>query len=81
MAGFNQPSRKIGNALVPPIGFGLMGISSFYGAVGSDEERFQVRRVTHPLVFFPHLILVYSVGSRRRLRAGVHTLGHVRRVW
>ncbi|ESK95457.1 aldo-keto reductase [Moniliophthora roreri MCA 2997] len=36
-----QP-RKIGNALVHPIGFGAMGISRFYGKVGPDEERFKV---------------------------------------
>ncbi|KAL0576633.1 Aldo-keto reductase str7 [Marasmius crinis-equi] len=34
--------RKIGNALVHPIGFGAMGISRFYGKVGTDEERFEV---------------------------------------
>lgn len=27
---------------VPALGFGLMGLSAFYGAYGSDEERFQV---------------------------------------
>jgi aryl-alcohol dehydrogenase-like predicted oxidoreductase len=27
---------------VPALGFGLMGLSAFYGAHGSDEERFQV---------------------------------------
>lgn len=42
MASFNQASRKIGDTLVPPIGFGAMGISGFYGTVGSDEERFKV---------------------------------------
>ncbi|KAJ7280243.1 NADP-dependent oxidoreductase domain-containing protein [Mycena rebaudengoi] len=36
------PARKIGEALVPAIGFGAMGISTFYGAVESDEERFKV---------------------------------------
>ncbi|KAJ7123426.1 NADP-dependent oxidoreductase domain-containing protein [Mycena epipterygia] len=36
------PTRKIGNALVPEIGFGAMGISAFYGAIESDEERFKV---------------------------------------
>ncbi|KAJ7119570.1 NADP-dependent oxidoreductase domain-containing protein [Mycena epipterygia] len=36
------PTRKIGQALVPEIGFGAMGISAFYGAVESDEERFKV---------------------------------------
>ncbi|KAK7440582.1 Aldo-keto reductase str7 [Stygiomarasmius scandens] len=36
------PPRKIGNALVNPIGFGAMGISSYYGSTESDEERFKV---------------------------------------
>jgi len=36
------PTRKIGQAAVPEIGFGAMGISRFYGAVESDEERFKV---------------------------------------
>ncbi|KAJ7473292.1 NADP-dependent oxidoreductase domain-containing protein [Mycena latifolia] len=36
------PTRKIGQALVSEIGFGAMGISTFYGAVESDEERFKV---------------------------------------
>jgi hypothetical protein len=38
------PARKIGQAAVPEfseIGFGAMGISSFYGAIESDEERFK----------------------------------------
>ncbi|KIY65414.1 Aldo/keto reductase [Cylindrobasidium torrendii FP15055 ss-10] len=34
--------RKIGDSEVSPIGFGAMGIAAFYGAVGSDEERFKV---------------------------------------
>ncbi|KAF8630004.1 hypothetical protein AX15_003153 [Amanita polypyramis BW_CC] len=38
----NLSMRKIGNTLVSPIGFGAMGISVFYGAVESDEERFKV---------------------------------------
>ncbi len=33
--------RKIGGALINPIGFGAMGLSDFYGAVDSDEERFK----------------------------------------
>jgi len=41
------PTRKIGQALVPEIGFGAMGISSFYGAVESDEERFKVLDAAH----------------------------------
>ncbi len=36
------PPRKIGDALINPIGFGAMGLSSYYGSVDSDEERFKV---------------------------------------
>ncbi|KAF9260258.1 Aldo/keto reductase [Marasmius fiardii PR-910] len=36
------PPRKIGTALVHPVGFGAMGISIWYGKVGTDEERFEV---------------------------------------
>ncbi|KAK0486604.1 NADP-dependent oxidoreductase domain-containing protein [Armillaria novae-zelandiae] len=35
-------SRKSATALVNPIGFGAMGLSSFYGSVDSDEERFKI---------------------------------------
>ncbi|KAF9043808.1 Aldo keto reductase [Hymenopellis radicata] len=34
--------RKIGDATVPAIGFGAMGLSAVYGAVGTDEERLKV---------------------------------------
>ncbi|KAK7043898.1 Aldo-keto reductase str7 [Paramarasmius palmivorus] len=36
------PLRKIGNADVPAIGFGVMGIAAAYGKVDSDEERLKV---------------------------------------
>ncbi|KAF9057099.1 NADP-dependent oxidoreductase domain-containing protein [Panaeolus papilionaceus] len=37
------PTRKIGNDNVTAIGFGLMGLSAFYGTkFDSDEERFKV---------------------------------------
>ncbi|KAF8970341.1 NADP-dependent oxidoreductase domain-containing protein [Flammula alnicola] len=36
------PTRKIGNDNVTAIGFGLMGLSAFYGAIENDEERFKV---------------------------------------
>ncbi|KAJ7629480.1 NADP-dependent oxidoreductase domain-containing protein [Mycena polygramma] len=38
------PTRKLGRSdgSVSEIGFGAMGISAFYGAVESDEERFKV---------------------------------------
>lgn len=36
------PHRKIGNVSVPAIGFGVMGISTAYGTVGTDEERLKV---------------------------------------
>jgi aryl-alcohol dehydrogenase-like predicted oxidoreductase len=37
----SNPIRKIGNASVPAIGFGAMGISAFYGPTDPDEERFK----------------------------------------
>lgn len=37
--------RKIGNSAVPAIGFGAMGISTWYGAVESDEARFKVSNI------------------------------------
>ncbi|KAJ7787271.1 hypothetical protein B0H14DRAFT_3505752 [Mycena olivaceomarginata] len=36
-------TRKIVNSTFPAIGFGAMGISSYYGAVESDEECFKAR--------------------------------------
>ncbi|KAJ6516561.1 NADP-dependent oxidoreductase domain-containing protein [Mycena vitilis] len=36
------PRRKLGDASVAAIGFGVMGISSAYGAIGTDEERLKV---------------------------------------
>jgi aryl-alcohol dehydrogenase-like predicted oxidoreductase len=38
------PTRKLGKngPEVPAVGFGLMGLSAFYGTPRSDEERFQV---------------------------------------
>lgn len=35
-------TRKIGNDDVTAIGFGLMGLSAFYGDIENDEERFKV---------------------------------------
>ncbi|KAJ7578390.1 NADP-dependent oxidoreductase domain-containing protein [Mycena floridula] len=34
--------RKVGDALVHPIGFGAMGISAFYGTPEADDQRFKV---------------------------------------
>ncbi|KAF7334644.1 Aldo-ket-red domain-containing protein [Mycena venus] len=42
-----SPTRRIGNSTFPGIGFGAMGISTFYGAVESDEERFKVLDAAH----------------------------------
>lgn len=36
------PTRKIDEKNVSAIGFGAMGISSFYGDIDPDEERFKV---------------------------------------
>ncbi|KAJ7606326.1 NADP-dependent oxidoreductase domain-containing protein [Roridomyces roridus] len=37
-----SPTRSIENATFSAIGFGAMGISGFYGAIESDEDRFKV---------------------------------------
>ncbi|CAA7257376.1 unnamed protein product [Cyclocybe aegerita] len=36
------PTRKVANEDISAIGFGLMGISAFYGAIEDDEARFKV---------------------------------------
>ncbi|KAH8989791.1 NADP-dependent oxidoreductase domain-containing protein [Lactarius hatsudake] len=36
------PTRRVGTAHVSAIGYGAMGISSFYGAAQPDEERFKL---------------------------------------
>lgn len=35
-------TRKIGEDDVTAMGYGAMGISSYYGAIDSDEERLKV---------------------------------------
>ncbi|KAK7438994.1 hypothetical protein VKT23_017700 [Stygiomarasmius scandens] len=42
-------ARKIGQISVHPIGFGVMGLSVFYGATASDEERLKVLDRAHKL--------------------------------
>jgi hypothetical protein len=37
------PTRKIGADSVTAIGFGLMGMSKWYGPLESDESRLKVR--------------------------------------
>ncbi|KAL1890215.1 hypothetical protein Sste5346_008369 [Sporothrix stenoceras] len=45
------PLRKLGanGPLVPSLGFGCMGLSSSYGPVGNDEDRFKVLDKAHEL--------------------------------
>ncbi len=39
------PTRRVGQTEVSAIGYGAMGISSYYGSVLPDEERFKVMPV------------------------------------
>ncbi|KAK7045295.1 Aldo/keto reductase [Favolaschia claudopus] len=43
----SSATRQLGNSTFNAIGFGAMGISTFYGAVESDEERFKVLDAAH----------------------------------
>jgi aryl-alcohol dehydrogenase-like predicted oxidoreductase len=40
------PTRKVGQTDVSALGYGAMGISSFYGSTAPDEERFKVISVS-----------------------------------
>jgi hypothetical protein len=40
------PTRKVGQTEVSAIGYGAMGISSFYGTAPPDQERFKVISVS-----------------------------------
>ena len=68
------PTRKIGKDDVTAIGFGLMGLSAFYGAIESDEERFKVRRESVGLDDELTTILFSRPrSSMPPLRKGVHS--------
>ena len=68
------PTRKIGKDDVTAIGFGLMGLSAFYGAIESDEERFKVRRESVGLDDELTAILFSRPrSSMPPLRKGVHS--------
>ena len=40
------PTRRVGQTEVSAIGYGAMGISSFYGSAPPDQERFKVMSVS-----------------------------------
>jgi len=40
------PTRRVGQTEVSAIGYGAMGISSFYGSTPPDQERFKVMSVS-----------------------------------
>jgi hypothetical protein len=74
------PTRKIGQAAVSEIGFGAMGISSFYGAVESDEERFKVCHPEHQRGAVS-LISLFFTGFGRCTCGRVQSLGYCARIW
>jgi hypothetical protein len=40
------PTRRVGQTEVSAIGYGAMGISSYYGSAPPDQERFKVMSVS-----------------------------------
>jgi aryl-alcohol dehydrogenase-like predicted oxidoreductase len=40
------PTRRVGQTEVSALGYGAMGISSYYGSTAPDEERFKVMSVS-----------------------------------
>jgi aryl-alcohol dehydrogenase-like predicted oxidoreductase len=40
------PTRKVGQTEVSALGYGAMGISSYYGSAPPDEERFKVMSIS-----------------------------------
>lgn len=62
MMAFKIALRKIGNTLVPAVGYGAMGISLFYGPTESDEERFKVCiKTIHHRIYLIVLDLTASI--------------------
>lgn len=41
------PTRKVGQTDVTALGYGAMGISSYYGTAPPDEERYKVISISH----------------------------------
>jgi hypothetical protein len=71
-------TRKIGNDAVSPIGFGLMALSAFYGAVENDEERFKVCAfflIIYFRLFLNSITLRYwTQHSKKAARSGIQLI-------
>ena len=72
-------TRKIGNDVVSPIGFGLMALSAFYGATQKDEDRFKVGHSERTRINSSKLMR--HSGSGCSARRGLYLLGYCRRLW
>ena len=74
------PTRRVGTTEVSAIGYGAMGISSFYGAAAPDEERFKVTPSPCTDVIGPTCLHRACLDARCGLRVRLYLLGHRRRV-
>ena len=68
--------RVLGDKTFNAIGYGGMGLSMYYGAVGTDEERLKVRRIHFLRLRDGFLTPARTKGSRCRLRVRMYLLGH-----
>lgn len=72
----SSQTRTFGDRTFNAIGYGGMGLSLAYGAVGTVEERLKVQDLHFPRLCGSLLTLVCTKGSGCRLRVRVHLLGH-----
>jgi len=72
-------TRKIGNDAVSPIGFGLMALSAYYGAIENDEERFKVCALFLDSLLFRLLLdsvtlRYWTQRSKKAVRSGIQLI-------
>jgi hypothetical protein len=57
------PTRRVGQTEVSAIGYGAMGISSYYGSTPPDQERFKVMSALTKFEYPSHANLSFNFSS------------------